>query len=893
MSRRAALPVVPLLFLALAAAAARGADAETVGDRGDPARMRVEGARAFPVEQLREAIDGDVQAQAAAAPSAPLAGFLKVIAERVRVGYVSRGFPDARVTAEADGAAGGGVVVRVREGPGYRRGGVVVEGAGPIPAAELERRLTSAPGTPFFNTTFDPDQNMVSVGMEATPAAGRDAPSAEDDDVPWEAGTLASFDDTAIRHAQKPVRRALAEMGFLWARFDLRVHRVDPPGGGGDAGAAGAFGEARLVVTVADPGPRAVLGRVEIEGLAKNGEASVRELCGLVDGMPLDAGVLQAVQQKLWDSARFKKHRLAARPSPGAAERTTLWIDLEELPEAPPLGEPFTAVEQAMLRCREYMANMARGPDDLVVQMRDPTDHVDLAMGFARGMAMRFSTVPADADAAAAVRAPDTGAAPGARDAGGGGGEIDGQVGGDGGPPPGLTPWLGVRLEPRVTALFDLAAKSRFTLEGPRQTVVVNVAYAPTIDDAGVTSWSFGFDAGLTNDDALADGPPVRLNLRLAPVAFIYLAHEPKFALELREGGGEGAVVESTAAGSRVRVDAATGRPLHFEMTLADGTAVVARAEAGGLRALADALGAGTGEAYEPAAPLGSAVRFVIGVLSRRTRDHTPPPAGARADVGVDVNADADADARMARAGRALGNLLTPAVTEPLDRVARELWSGLRGKHDAFTIPRTLGEGPVTLPGFVALFALPRVNDLFPRASWPWTVARELLLVTGGRPSQSAGEVTRVFDSPDTGPLGYLACAEALSRADAGGTAVVFAQRGLERLSAEDFARDWHALLGSDKAVPQFLARLVRRLGEVPPDDVDALAAFLPAPAAEGLRHVAAASRATRAARAGADDDGAALPKAVWEAWLGEIVERRLKELSAEAEKQAPDEFVF
>ena len=815
------------------------ADVTRVGERGDPQRLIVEGAHAFRVDQIRAAIDKDLTVQVAAAPSAPMEKYLTVLGERVAAGYRNSGFPDARAVATVEGDDGPGrVVLRVTEGPGYHKGGVKVlvgagPGAGTLAAEELAGRLASVPPEPFFATTFDSQKNLVSVGM----AAPTDAELP--DRATWERGAAVSFEPGPLEQVRKAVRRALAEMGFFRAAFDVRVERVKPDGGDAD-----------LVVDVTDPGPRAVLGTLEIVGLSRDAEAALRELCGLAEGRPLDLLALQAMQQKLWDSARFKKHLLAARPAgrdePG---KLTLRIDLEELAAAPPLGGPLSDVEQAMLRCRDYLANMAGGDDDMVIEARTATSSMDTVFGFARGWTMRGGLVPAPADA-------------GAGESGSGGGKLE----------------AGFAATPQAIAVHDLGAGARVSLRAPEPTLVVNATYAPAVDEKGRAEWVFNVGAGFKTQRRAEGQPPVRVKLRLAPVAFVDLAHDPKYGLRLREG-----VVESAAPGTRIRIDAATGRPLEVRVSTPDGS-YAARAERGALARMAAGLEADTRESFDEAAPVGSVARFGLGLLCAYQSAVAP---------GVDTE-------RSLRAAEAVRSLLTPEVTEPLERafLARFPAGALAGKagHGSgqrpvrFLIPPEFGAGPVSPQGFGALIALPYVNTLFPRGSWPWTVTREMLLVTGGRPSESAGEVSRVFASPDTGPLGFLVCAEILARADSK-SAALFARRGLGRLAPEHFERDWRALLDDEKAAPQFLARVVRRLGELPPADVEALAAVLSPKQGAALRRVAEMSRA--AGRAGGDPG--ALPRVLWDDGLRHYVEARLNALAGgdPAREKAPAPFSF
>ncbi len=119
----------------------------TVGLLGDPTQLRFEGVKAFPEEQLRRALAGDLEYQAAARPSADLGELVRVLSSRVKEGYGKAGIR-AKIDVRIDDA----VVVVVKEGTPQRFGQFSVADDTKLPPELLERvqGATRRPGPTVF-----------------------------------------------------------------------------------------------------------------------------------------------------------------------------------------------------------------------------------------------------------------------------------------------------------------------------------------------------------------------------------------------------------------------------------------------------------------------------------------------------------------------------------------------------------------------------------------------------------------------------------------------------------------------------------------------------------------------------------------------------------------------
>ena len=186
---------------------------------------------------------------------------------------------------------------------------------------------------------------------------------------------------------------------------------------------------------------------------------------------------------------------------------------------------------------------------------------------------------------------------------------------------------------------------------------------------------------------------------------------------------------------------------------------------------------------------------------------------------------------KRAKAMSALHHLFSRQPLAPLDKWMKERRPS--NPEDTFLVPLDFGNSPQSmmsrLLAGVAAIIYQCSSDLFPPESWPVTLARESVLAVGGNTQYTDLELRRVYDAPETGPLGFLATAGMLYQFKSVSTPA-FTTRGLERLSAEDFRKDARLLLlESGLGLQGCLNGLLAGLRELKPEEVTALGeAFMP-----------------------------------------------------------------
>jgi hypothetical protein len=131
---------------------------------------------------------------------------------------------------------------------------------------------------------------------------------------------------------------------------------------------------------------------------------------------------------------------------------------------------------------------------------------------------------------------------------------------------------------------------------------------------------------------------------------------------------------------------------------------------------------------------------------------------------------------------------------------------------------------------------------MFPKYSWPWTVARESVFVLASQGRYLGAELQRLAESEHTGPIGSLVISRLLTYVDEK-TSRQFALRGLTRMTADDFMADCKLFLSGGGGLAQSFRRIAGRLKALPEAELQALCSVLPSPEGTLVRKCAAAMR--------------------------------------------------
>ena len=792
-------------------------NAGLVGPLGDPARLNFAGPLPASAERLRFLLGGDVEVALAAAPERPLADYLSALDRRLREALWSAGYrhPDVAVDATT---TPGRVVVRIDAGPRRHQGDVRITGdTDGLDVPALRRRLVAVTAPGLFGWEQDGDTWAVGVTRKA-----------EDPYAVWgDAGEWAWFDDFHAGRLTASVTTALAEMGYLHARVAVAVT---------DDGSAGVLG-----VRVRSLGPAATIARVDVTGAHTNAPAAVADVAGLHAGQRLNLTQLEAAQQRLWDCGRFDRHTIAARPATDDdPARVVITIDVRES-DGPPLGQPFSPVEQALLHTRDWVTTLATADRDVRLNGRigSPTGtHADFVVALGGGR---------------------TGVAGLTRFVAGGDRPLDVEG--------------GVALTPTLAGFYLPAEHRQCVARGAAFQLQPSARVDPA-DDAPSghrQRWNIILRcavAGIGGGERPA-GPPVKLDLSIAPAAMVDAAHAMGYDFALRDGVLTATQKTSTSQPATQAASGPAGAP--FRVRIAADTGAILGLEGGGTDGpMARRIGPGLVAAQ--AADLGRAVGPTA------VDGYDPDHFFCSWLVFLDVEfarfwmlSQGVPAPRVDRAGAVLGKAFAAATFAPLAMPA-----GAMGDDTDLSMPP-----PTALPNgnptwlAMAAVALPINDHLFGRETWPWRVGRAGAFLIAGQ-TDAAGQQLRPV-AADGGPLACLVTAEALTLRSPAASRP-FARLGLGRLTDDAFDRDVRGLLADGSATAETARRVVDAIRKLTPGEVDDLVGGLPPAAGPRVRAAIGAARML----AGQSGDRAAelLLSQAWEHGLKECVAAELRRLA-------------
>ena len=613
----------------------------------------------------------------------------------------------------------------------------------------------------------------------------------------WVSGEPAPFDEFARAQIATTVQTALAELNYYLPRVQTRFERApNRP-------------LADLRVEFLDEGIHGIVAEIEIEGSRHHSRRQILEYLALQPGQALQAQLPTTLSNRLWSSARFLKHdvTLAPLPEPG---RFKLQLLLEDLEEAPPLAQALSPEAAALLKFREWLERWDQDGADLVCSLNatSPWFHGILEAALSpSGLALAARTPSAEG------APPLTWAAVGAADAAAW-----------------YSPWrqrkiVGARAGGHLVAFIHL-----LPLTQPSRNQRFNLAVG----------------AGFHTTDASG---PFRLDLQLAPVAFLGLALEKGARSEI-QGGILTTRFADAADGSQfvLQVRADTGRLVSFEASR-PGPASQAtgslrlRSEAGAFQRLAReaaAVSATHTNDYVPGHGVTGFLAFLAQDLLGSTwveslsQTWFADPGDAARPVRS-PSADPAFQATLAQVRLALSRQDLRGVFAPFEKLH---WCADDDVKDAFDVPweepffNAATRGAMGMIGALLL----QVSDgLLPHGSWPWTLLRETALVLAGQSKYAQLELEKLFQSEALGPAGCLATATLLGQTDAR-QARAFAQRGLAGLSVDGFQKDYRVLFDPNAVAGQVAGNLLGVLGHLDPAQVEALAARLSPASAAWLR---------------------------------------------------------
>lgn len=770
-------------------------------------------------------------------PLATRKGYLAAVAARAAAALQRSGHPDATATATVEAEVDGGrVAVDVVPGPGFTAAGIEITGLPDDLAADLQSWLKSQrPPPDAVPQAVDADGGWSGVRW----VDHRGQPATLEPPL-WSRGQPAAFDAHHLRELRGAIARFLRDHGQFAA-----ARAVEKPASTGprcDVSLVRGAGEATLAVAFTDLPPPAVLREIELAPASRTTTAALGNLLGVTVGAAVTEHDRLSWQETLRATGRFVRHEVKfkeLKPGPDGAAGILAIFDLDAYPPVPPLGDPLSREEEAILRCRSWLLTTLADDDDLVATWtRSGAPAPTGALTISTREGILVTALPGGAEACGIAAS--------------GGGLGCFLPRGDG--------RLEIPVPVRLRAVIDVACTLRDVVEQGRHrcrgAFTCGARLAPRPREAAAA---------------------VALTARIEPVFCLALLHERSST-----ASWDGDVLTIDTEAARLRIDAASGRLL--DIRFPDGDRIDIEAGPGRLAAALETLrGSAGADAWHDDAPVSSTIRFLtsdtLGSAADRLAtatglhpwlaDALPPVAAVARNVRetVDRGGFAVADRRVA---------------EALARAAEDDASALPAIPAAERF--AAADDPVMA---VAAAGAAQAWRWLDRAcggtAWPSGLIRIATLAARHDSTGALWEVTAFLATTSHGPLAHLAAASVIPIPS---MAISFARQGQTRLSTAAFHADSAAILAAldDCGLDHCAASLLRSL-----DDDEARAA-----GTAWLHDSEALLPMVRELRACSSEEAAvaALPAALdrwWDASLRDVVAAALAARSGVQTADKPD----
>ncbi|MEL0060094.1 MAG: POTRA domain-containing protein, partial [Verrucomicrobiales bacterium] len=277
-----------------------------VGLLGRSDSLQIRGNHDVSEKDIRKALMRSPDFLIAAHPKAPREAFLKATARLTQAGYLAHGHPEGRVVATLSEDKEN-VHIEVHEGPLYYCGPVQVQGAIDIPVDSLVNALSEKPSDPQ-----------------------------SDEELPWEAGEPAPFDEASRKRLHQWVAEKLHALGFFASVVEVEPRVIEDSD------------KAVLIIRILKEGQKIMLGDIRVEGNHRFSKEDIIRLSGLHEASLLSQKVLEKAKHRLKASQRFLGCQVSSEDAPDEG-RGNLLIRVREYDKAPDIGQPWHEKDRIIL----------------------------------------------------------------------------------------------------------------------------------------------------------------------------------------------------------------------------------------------------------------------------------------------------------------------------------------------------------------------------------------------------------------------------------------------------------------------------------------------------------------------------------------------------------------
>ncbi|MHC5184120.1 MAG: tetratricopeptide repeat protein, partial [Planctomycetota bacterium] len=321
---------------------------ELIGNLDSRAALVFEGNKTYSNDQICDALYGDMDVIIAASPTASLDNYIKVLKDKIHLGYLKGGFPAPKVDVSYM-ATPDHILIRIEEGVRYTKGDLIIEGVSDILRDKLTGLLNEvdAPEKDTSGLSDFLDNMNGSMGTQLIQYSDYETLKTEltHNLSKTFLGSQGhpSFVPLSVKTSTKYLEELLQVLGFYNAVFSLELVPDH------------AQRTASVHITFQDEGVRPHIETITIIGNEINTDEEILDFLDLQTGRIIDDLLIQNLKTRLMKSGRFRFIEIAPQIDTENPLRSTLTLTLEEEPSVTPLKGKLTDKEKLMLKVGEFM----------------------------------------------------------------------------------------------------------------------------------------------------------------------------------------------------------------------------------------------------------------------------------------------------------------------------------------------------------------------------------------------------------------------------------------------------------------------------------------------------------------------------------------------------------
>ena len=198
---------------------------------------------------------------------------------------------------------------------------------------------------------------------ESETASGLNTPgkASRPEDPMWESGESVDFTSSWQTNAAAQVESCLADQGFFFPKSRVALQR-NP-----------ASRTADLLITIQEEGPPGVIDQIKVTGQSLHSAKDITQFLGLRKGQRLTTARLVEARRKLRDCGRFWQFTVmpeyATDGDKVSSRNVNLVVAVKEMEGVPHLNKSLSPTQQALVRLCEWFERFPSGNEDLEVKL--------------------------------------------------------------------------------------------------------------------------------------------------------------------------------------------------------------------------------------------------------------------------------------------------------------------------------------------------------------------------------------------------------------------------------------------------------------------------------------------------------------------------------------------